>query len=84
MLFLFADEGGPVTTRFWMKDTLIPLSIAFWDANGRIVAIRDMVPCTADPCATYGAPAPYVAALEVNRGFFQAHGVTVGDRVDVG
>jgi uncharacterized protein len=84
MLFLFGDEGGPVTERFWMKDTLIPLSIAFWDASGRIVAIRDMVPCTADPCATYGAPTPYVAALEVNWGFFEAHGVEVGDRVDVG
>ena len=48
---LAADEGmvflfeGPVTSEFWMKDTLIPLSIAFWDEEGRIVGIRDMEPC---------------------------------------
>lgn len=84
MLFLFADKGGPVTTQFWMKDTLVPLSIAFWNADGRIVAIRDMVPCTADPCAVYGAPVPYIGALEVNEGFFKAHGVVVGDRVALG
>ena len=84
MVFLFADEGGPVTTQFWMKDTSIPLSIAFWDASGRIVAIRDMVPCTDDPCAVYGSPVPYTGALEVNEGFFKAHGVVVGDRVELG
>jgi uncharacterized membrane protein (UPF0127 family) len=84
MVFLFTDAGGPVTTRFWMKDTAIPLSIAFWDASGRIVAIRDMVPCTSDPCRTYGSPMPYVGALEVNRGFFRIHGIVVGDRVELG
>ena len=53
---LGADEGmvflfdGPTDGEFWMKDTLIPLSIAFWDEAGRIVGIRDMDPCTADPC----------------------------------
>ncbi len=53
MVFLF---DGPTDGSFWMKDTLIPLSIAFWDEDGRIVGIRDMDPCTEDPCPTYGSP----------------------------
>ena len=86
---LAADEGmvflfeRPVTSEFWMKDTLIPLSIAFWDAEGRIVGIRDMDPCGEDPCPTYGAPEPYVGALEVNAGFFDDKGVTTGDRIEL-
>jgi uncharacterized membrane protein (UPF0127 family) len=82
MIFLWSDVGeGPVTSQFWMKDTLIPLSIAFWDDHGRIVGIQDMAPCTEDPCQTYGSPKPYVGALEVNEGFFSEHGVTTGDRI---
>ncbi len=80
MAFLF---DAPSTERFWMKDTPIPLSIAFWDARGRIVAILDMRPCAADPCPTYGPDAPYVGALEANRGYFQEHDVQVGDRVEI-
>jgi hypothetical protein len=79
MIFVFED--GPVTDRFWMKDTQIPLSIAFWDADGSILAIHDMDPCTADPCPTYGAPVPYVGALEVTQGFFEEHGIHVGDTI---
>ena len=80
MVFLFdaASSGS-----FWMKDTLIPLSIAFWDETGRIVGIRDMDPCTADPCPTYGSPEPYVGALEVNQGFFEEHGVVIGDHIEL-
>jgi uncharacterized membrane protein (UPF0127 family) len=80
MVFLFdaASSGS-----FWMKDTLIPLSIAFWDETGKIVGIRDMDPCTADPCPTYGSPEPYVGALEVNQGFFEEHGVVIGDHIEL-
>jgi uncharacterized membrane protein (UPF0127 family) len=80
MVFLF-DE--PTDARFWMKDTLMPLSIAFWDDAGTIVGIRDMDPCAADPCLTYASPAPYVGALEVNQGFFRDHEVTVGDTIEL-
>jgi uncharacterized membrane protein (UPF0127 family) len=80
MVFLFDD---PTDGSFWMKDTLIPLSIAFWNEAGTIVGIRDMDPCTADPCPTYGSPEPYVGALEVNQGFFRDHEVTVGDPIDL-
>ncbi|MGZ5307517.1 MAG: DUF192 domain-containing protein [Actinomycetota bacterium] len=84
MVFLFGDVAqGPVTSEFWMKDTLIPLSIAFWDEGGRIVGIQDMDPCVEDPCPTYGSPKPYVGALEVNEGFFTEHGVTTGDRIEL-
>jgi uncharacterized membrane protein (UPF0127 family) len=84
MIFLFGDVvGGSVTSEFWMKDTLIPLSVAFWDEDGRIVGIQDMDPCTEDPCPTYGSPKPYVGALEVNGGFFTEHGVTTGDRIEL-
>jgi uncharacterized membrane protein (UPF0127 family) len=73
----------PVRTSFWMKDTLIPLSIAFWDRRGEILAILDMEPCEADPCPTYDPGATFVGALEVARGRFENEGVEVGDRVEV-
>ena len=66
-----------------MKDTQIPLSIAFWRAGGRIVSIMDMPPCRVDPCPSFRPATPYVGALEVHRGFFERHGVEVGDRVEL-
>jgi uncharacterized membrane protein (UPF0127 family) len=72
------DES--TTGTFWMKDTLIPLSIAFVDADGLIVTIRDMQPCPADPCPTYGAASPYVLAVEANLGFFDQNDIRIGDR----
>jgi uncharacterized membrane protein (UPF0127 family) len=72
---------APTDGSFWMKDTLIPLSIAFIGSDGRVVTLRDMAPCEADPCATYPATAPYVTAIEANAGWFDAHHVEVGDEV---
>ena len=80
MAFVF-DE--PTTGSFWMKDTLIPLSIAFVDGSGTIVTVREMEPCTSDPCPTYGADAPYVLAVEANAGFFDRTGIGVGDRAEL-
>ncbi|MGH3032922.1 MAG: DUF192 domain-containing protein, partial [Gaiellaceae bacterium] len=78
MLFLFPAEhsGG-----FWMKNTLIPLSIAFVDADGRILRILDMEPCRADPCPIYDPGVAYRSALEVNRGAFAGWSVEEGDRL---
>jgi uncharacterized protein len=76
MAFLFQ---GPSIESFWMKDTLIPLSVAFVDAKGEIVTIREMEPCRSDPCPTYDSEAPYVMAIEANRGWFEDSGVHVGD-----
>ncbi|TMK21140.1 MAG: DUF192 domain-containing protein [Actinobacteria bacterium] len=77
MAFVF---DGPVTDRFWMKDTLIPLSVAFVAGNGRIISESDMDPCTADPCPTYPASGPYTMAIEANLGWFHEHGVRVGSK----
>lgn len=79
MLFVF---DAPTTATFWMQDTLIPLSIAFL-ADGRVVDILEMSPCTQDPCPTYASSAPYTQAVEMNAGWFGRHGVRIGDPVDV-
>jgi uncharacterized membrane protein (UPF0127 family) len=77
MAFVY-DE--PTTGSFWMKDTLIPLSIAFVDGD-RIVAIEEMTPCDTDPCPTWSAGgSEYTSAIEANAGWFSAHGISVGDR----
>jgi uncharacterized membrane protein (UPF0127 family) len=76
MAFLFDD---PTDGAFWMKDTLIPLSIAFWEGDGRIVAVLDMEPCPSDPCPLYSPGADYVGAVEVNLGALAEAGVSVGD-----
>jgi uncharacterized membrane protein (UPF0127 family) len=78
MLFVF-----PRNTRgsFWMKDTLLPLSIAFYSASGRILRILDMTPCRTAPCRLYNPRIAYRGALEVNRGAFRRWNVTAGDRI---
>jgi len=78
MLFAFPQ---PTEASFWMKDTLIPLSIAFVDGRGRIVAMRDMTPCRHDPCRLYRSSRPYLGAIEANRGYFRRHGIRIGDLV---
>lgn len=78
MLFLFPT---PTSGGFWMKNTLIPLSIAFLDADGRILRVLDMQPCTEEPCEVYRPGVTYVAALEVNLGRFAELGVSEGDQV---
>ena len=78
MVFLVPE---PTPTPFWMKGTLIPLSVAFWDQEGRIFRIHDMEPCREEPCRLYEPGAPWTGALEVNQGFIEEHGVQVGDRI---
>jgi uncharacterized protein len=79
MLFVYPGEEH---RSFYMKNTLIPLSIAFMDSEGRIVDIQDMKPLDDDlPHYVSAEPAQY--ALEVNRGFFEERGVEVGDRAEL-
>jgi uncharacterized membrane protein (UPF0127 family) len=80
MAFVFER---PVTTGFWMKDTLIPLSIAFVDEDDRVVGLKEMEPCAADPCPSYGVDEPYVMAIEANTGWFEDHGVREGERAEL-
>ena len=79
MLFVFEGEQ---TLSFWMRDTLIPLSIAYIDAEGRIVDIQDMQPLDDVP-PHYVSAEPAQYALEVNQGFFEERGVMVGDTVEL-
>ena len=76
MLFVYDDEQE---RSFYMKNTLIPLSIAFMDSEGRIVDIQDMKPLDDDP-PHYVSAEPAQFALEVNKDFFEDRGVEVGDR----
>ncbi len=78
MVFVFFEEQE---VGFWMKDTLIPLSIAYFDADGTIVRILDMEPCDKDPCPVYSPGAPYMGALEVNQGSFEEWGISEGDTI---
>ncbi len=75
MLFIFETEDRH---GFWMKDTFIPLSIAFIDKNGRIVWITDMKPLTLD---SHVPPQPILYALEMNKGWFSSRGIKLGDVV---
>lgn len=80
MLFDFSSYGDTVSIPFYMKDTLIRLSIAFISADGVIVDIQDMEPLT----ETLHHPArPYKYSLEVNQGWFQRYGIKVGDKVEL-
>lgn len=75
---LFVYPGDQVLS-FWMKDTYIPLTIAFLDSAGRILELRDAEPLDETPIVA-GQPCRY--ALEMNRGWFGRHWVGVGAQVD--
>lgn len=76
MLFVFTFNERHC---MWMKNTLIPLSVAFIDESGRILNIEDMLPQTENNhCAA--APARY--ALEMNRGWFSGKGIKAGQHID--
>jgi len=77
MLFVFPDEIPRV---FWMKNTLVPLSIAYINKQGLIKEILPMAPLSLAPVASkYSA----MYALEVNEGALGRQGVKVGDRLDL-
>ena len=75
MLFIF-DE--PAYHSMWMKNTLIPLSVAFIDRDGVILNILDMEPHTLD---SHMAAGPAIYAIETNKGWFAAKKVKPGDKV---
>lgn len=76
MLFVFE---GPRQASFWMRNTRIPLSIAYLDASGKILEVHDMQPFDE---TSIRSRSPAVAfALEVNQGWFRKQGIGPGDRV---
>lgn len=72
MLFVFQKEQ---TLSFWMKNTLIPLSIAYLDKSLKIIDIQDMKPLDLTP---HPSKKPAQFALELNQGWFKKHGVKEG------
>lgn len=78
MLFVFPE---PDTVGFFMKDTTIPLDLAYLDADGVIFQIEAMEPLSLEVVRSEGAA---LHALEVNRGWFADHGVAVGDTARLG
>lgn len=82
MLFRF---NGEQTSSFWMKDTLLPLSIAFYAGDGVYVSATDMEPCAADvaACPAYSAESPYADALEVPQGRLSTLGIGPESRLTV-
>lgn len=83
MLFLFDREE---VRSFWMKDTLVPLDVLFFDITGKLISTRTMVPCDADPCHSYSSGAPAASALEMPAGFVAENrigpGWTMHDAMD--
>lgn len=76
MLFVF-ERAEPLG--FWMKNTYIPLSIAFIDESHRILNIEDMAPQTED---THWSRGRALYALEMRKGWFREHAVAPGTRVE--
>ena len=76
MLFVLSKKAK---AQFHMKGVRIPLSIAYLNRRGTILKIEDMNPET--PERSYEAPASTRYALEMNQGWFERHGIKVGDRI---
>ena len=76
MLFVFSE---PQPLAFWMRNTYVPLSIAFIGKNGRILNIEDMAPQTQTTHPSRGAA---LYALEMKKGWFAEKGVGPGMKVD--
>jgi uncharacterized protein len=75
MLFIFDRPGG---YEFWMRDTTLPLSIAFADDTGVILDLQDLTPLSDE---RHRPARDYQYALEVNRSYFQQQGIHPGDRL---
>ena len=78
MLFVLPEPDEIV---FWMQDTRIPLSIAFLDEQGRILDNHQTRPLQG--YERYRSSAPALYAIEVNKGWFESHGVAEGELVDI-
>ena len=76
MIFVFA-QSEPLA--FWMRNTFVPLSIAYIDSKGVIVNIIDMKP---QDESTHPSAGPAMFALEMKQGWFKQHGIVAGDKVN--
>jgi len=78
MLFVFEKEKK---LNFWMKNTFIPLDIAYVDKNGIINEIYHMKPL--DVSLTYNSIKPAMFALEVNVNWFSRHNIKIGSKIEL-
>ena len=83
-----ADNAGmiflldpPRRATFWMRDTFVPLSVAYADVSGRIMEIQDMTPLDETPIISRSEQVAF--ALEVNQGWFEKHGVRPGSKIEI-
>lgn len=80
MLFIFADESP---RSFWMKNTFVPLSIAYITAQKKVIDLIDMAPAASEAQAEfpfYNSSGPAMYALEVPQGWFVRNNIKVGDQ----
>ncbi|HBR95336.1 DUF192 domain-containing protein [Coraliomargarita algicola] len=78
MLFLF-DQ--PAQRSFWMRNTRIPLDIGYFDASGHLLEVHKLFPYDETPVPS--ANDQVLIAVETNRGWYAAHGVKPGARIDM-
>jgi uncharacterized protein len=81
MFFKYATPQNPKFVGFWMKNTLIPLDVAFFDASGVIFDIVTLQPCMTANCPIYSTKKIYAGTLEVNAGFFSSMGMGLNAKI---
>jgi len=64
--------------RIWMKNTLIPLTVIWLDRTATVVGIKQLIPCDADPCQSYGINSNSKYVLEMPANYY---GLNLGDQV---
>lgn len=80
MAFRYQD---PHTGSFWMKSTVLPLSIAFFAPDGGFVSSFDMDPCTTRTCPRYPTPVDFLVAVEVPQGDLERLGLVAGSHLEL-
>jgi uncharacterized membrane protein (UPF0127 family) len=75
MIFVWSK---PKIVSFWMKDTIIPLSVGFFDKNGELFQIEDMEPLSLD---SHTSSKEAIAALELKKGDFKKQNIVIGEKI---
>ncbi|AMK77999.1 MULTISPECIES: DUF192 domain-containing protein [Methylomonas] len=79
MLFVYPDQSQRAV---WMKNTLLALDVVFLSGDGRIAALlKDLQPCSKDPCRIYNSKVPARYILELPAGFIDKHAIKIGQTV---
>jgi hypothetical protein len=75
MLFIYPGSGDH---RIWMRNTLIPLTVIWLDRNEWVIAVKQLQPCDANFCPSYGVSRSSKFIIELKAG---SHGIRPGDRI---